>query len=76
MRSTLGARRTREHVPANPKPTYVVHRKGSEWGISVLHGGRELYWYSIAECRREGANLISLANLAARPGELPLEELG
>lgn len=75
MRNILTARR-REHVPDNARPTFVCKRVGDQWGVAMLHGGREIHWWTVAEARREGGNLISLANLAARPGELPLEDLG
>jgi hypothetical protein len=74
VRKILSARR-REHVPEGP-PSLIVHRKGGEWGVVMLHGGREIHWWPVAEARRHAANMISLANLAARPGELPGEELG
>jgi hypothetical protein len=70
VRNILKARR-REHFPANARRRTSASASAIEWGVAVLHGGREIHWYSIAEARRAGANLISLANLAARPGELP-----
>lgn len=76
MRNLLRARR-REHIPDNgPKPTLVCKRVGDRWGVAMLHGGREVHWWPVDEARREGARMISLANLAARPGEFPQEELG
>jgi transketolase len=75
VRGILSARR-REHIPNNDKPTFVCKRVGIKWGVAMLHGGREVHWWPLEEARREGSNMIYLANLAARPGELPLEELG
>lgn len=74
MRNILRARQ-REHIPDNARPTFVCKRVGVRWGVAMLHGGREIHWWPLEEARREGATLINLANLAARPGELPQTEL-
>lgn len=75
MRPILSLRRRREHVPDGDRPHFIVHRKGDRWGVVMIHGGREIYWWPLEEARRAGANMIALANLAARPGELPQTEL-
>ena len=75
MRRILGAR-PREHTPFTAKPTLVGKRVGTQWGVAMLHGGQEVHWFPVEEARRMGANLIALANVCARPGELPQEDLG
>lgn len=77
MRSILSLRRSpREHIADTDRPVFIARREGHRFGVAMLHGGRELHWWPLEEARREGANLIKLANLAARPGEFPLEDLG
>lgn len=75
-RKLLSVARRREHVVAGERPHLIVHRKGGRWGVVMLHGGREIHWWTVEEARREGATFIELANLAARPGELPQESHG
>lgn len=66
----------REHVPAGPRPHVLLHRKGAQWGVAMLHGGAEVHWWPLDQARRTGAKMIELANLGARPGELPADVHG
>jgi hypothetical protein len=69
-------RRRREHVPTGSPPHYILQRRGDEWGLVIIHEGRELHWYKLTEARRMAGRVIELANIGAKPGELPIEEIG
>lgn len=57
--------------PVVSRPTLVNRREGTEWGIAMLHGGREIHWYTIEEALAEADRLRQLAAIASRPGEAP-----
>lgn len=75
IRDILTVRR-REHVPPGAPPHYIAHRRGDEWGVAVLHGGREIHWYTAREARRAANRLLDAAYLAANPSSLPQEDHG
>lgn len=55
---------------------YMVKREGVQWGVAVLHGGKQIEFLTPKQARRRANELIGLAWLASNPGELPQENCG
>jgi hypothetical protein len=58
------------------RPHYIVKREGDQWGVVVLHAGKQIDFLSPKEARRLANKLVDLAWLAAHPGDLPQENCG
>lgn len=58
------------------RPHYMLKREGDQWGVAVLHGGKQIDFMTPKETRRLSVKLIDLGFLASNPGELPQENCG
>ena len=71
-RKLLGLKPTqRIHVPEGQPPSLMLRRQGDKWGVSVLHGGRELAWLTPKQARLQSMRYLEMAWLAANPGQCP-----
>jgi hypothetical protein len=57
------------HVPE--VVSHILHRRGDQWGVAVLHGGSIVEWLTPKQARLRANKLIDLAWLASNPGQLP-----